>query len=338
MIDYAKIWCRNLTDIERILANESIEFEGRYSRNSGESFSYPLKGTWGEWKFEIKQPYNKEKVNNNEPPSLCEITGSFHHFWNKGTNWNDFHFKDLLTSIIDLCNFLQVNPYSMTIRNLEFGVNVRPELNASEVLKNVVCYKNRESIKAIEDGKYFTEYKLDDYYLKLYDKGLQARKLWGIDVGNVLRFEIKAMNRGYINDARIKTLADLLKIENLQVLGKKINKVFKEVVFDDNTINPDTLPPHDQRNYLRMNNPRNWTNNRKKKSSTITAREQRFRAIVSKYGGLKLHSSLKQIILEKTEELLRVNEVDIIQANEYLEHCKLCEYSYLIYTQKTYKV
>lgn len=326
LIDYVKIWVTDCTDITRILANELIEYKGNYSRNTGEILSYPLTGRWNVWEFEIKSA------------TWLQITGSLHKFWNKGTNGNDFYLIDLLTSITDLCNILQINPHNMSLHNLEFGVNIRPDQNASVILQNVICYKNRESIRGITEDKFFIEFAMGEYYLKLYDKGKQARKVWGIDIGNVLRVEVKAMNSGYFADAGVKTLADLLNSDNLQVLGKKINKVFRDVVFDDYTITPDAMTVHDQKNYLLLRNPREWTNHRGCKDSTIAAREKRFRAIVGKYGSLNLHNTLSSMIADKWNELLTATPDTLQRIEDYLQHCKLCGNSYLIYTPKTYKV
>ena len=308
------------------MANESIEWTGNYNRNTGEISEYPLTGKWDVWEFEIKSA------------TWIEVTGSLHKFWNKGTNGNDFHYSDLLTSITDLCNELQVNPYEMTLHNLEFGVNIKPAINASKIAKNVICYKNTESIKAIGSGIYFIEFPMQEYFVKLYDKGLQARMLWGIDIGNVLRFEIKAMRQRYFADAGIKTVADLLNVDSLKVLGKKINKVFGEVVFDDHTIDPDQMTAPDRKVYTELCNPRKWAENKENRTSTIVARENRFRAIVGKYGGLKLHSTLSEMINRKCSELMTVTPEITERVKDFLNHCQLCRNSYLIYTHKTNKV
>ena len=146
LIDFVKIRCEHNADIRRILAKESIEFTGNYNRNTAEISEYPLKGKWNVWDFEIKSP------------TWIEITGSLHKYWNKGTNGNDFHYPDLLTSIIDLCNELQVNPNEMTLHNLEFGVNIKPAINASKILENVICYKNKKSKTEWDTGMFFIEF------------------------------------------------------------------------------------------------------------------------------------------------------------------------------------
>ncbi len=326
MIDWCKHWVRNEAGVGLILNNDLINFKGLHWRNTGEIIDYPVYGKWDEWEFEIKSP------------TWLEMTGSHHKFWNNGTNGNDFFLKDLLSSVIKLCNQLKVNPYNFTTHNIEFGVNIRPKVNASIILQNIICFKNRECIKVINEGKYFIEFEMDDYYLKIYDKGLQARTVWGMDIGNVLRFEIKARNSSYPDNAKINTLVDLLNPNKLQILGKKINKVFKSLIFDDPTIDPDIMTPSDKIIYLRYRNPREWLVNGQGKTSTITARENRFREVVAKYGSLNLHNTLSLMIADKWDELLAATPDVLQDIDGFLEHCKLCGISYLRYTHKTHKV
>lgn len=308
--------------IARISGNNIFNFIGNYNIDTHEILPYPQKGEWQKFQF-IK--YN---------PFIIEITGSIHNYWNNGTNGNDFFINDLFTAIINFCNTLNVNPYHLTIHNLEFGVNIRPQINASAIIKNIICYKNTLPIKELKTNKYFIEFEMYEYYFKIYDKGLQSLKEWKKDIGNVLRVEIKSMTSGFIEDANIKTLADLLIIDNLQVLGRKINKLFKDLVFDDHTINPDLLSKPDYKNYMKLSNPRTWHKNKDNKTSTIKEQEKRFRVIVNKYGTLQLDTTIATLINDKWNELLTPIDGTIAAINDYLQHCKDCGNSYLEYTRK----
>lgn len=326
MDDYIKCSTNNSIEIQNVLQNPGIDFKGIHSVKTGEILPYPQTCKVGEWELILHSP------------TLLQITGSLHKYWNNGTNWNDFKIENLLTAIIKLCNRLQINPYNMKIHNLEFGVNITPAIDATEILKNVICYKNKESIKGIDDSKYFLEFDKEQYYLKMYDKGKQARIAWKLDVGNVLRVEIKARDSKYISFGNIKNLADLLDLNNNKLLGRKINKVFEDVVFDDHTIQVSEMTKPDRKIYEKYRNPRVWTANKKNRNSTIVAQENRFRAIVLKYGKLKLHSTLTQMIKDKWSELITATPDTISAINDYLTHCKLCRNSYLIYTPKINKV
>lgn len=322
MIDNVKLRTDFDYAIARISGNNNFNFIGNHIIDTGEKCMLPEKGKWGKFQF-IK--YNE---------FMIEIKGSLHNYWNNGTNENDFFIYHLLTAIIDFCNILNVNPYHLTIHNLEFGVNIRPQLNASKIIDNIISYKNKLPIKELKTNKYFIEFEMCEYYFKIYDKGLQSKEIWGKDIGNVLRIEIKSMTSGFIADANIKTLSDLLNIEKLQVLGKKINKLFKYLVFDDHTIKPDLLSKPDHKNYMLFCNPRTWHKNKNIRTSTIVAKENRFRVIVNKYGTLQLDTTIPNLINEKWNELLTPIDGTIAAINDFLQHCKDCGFSYLEYTKK----
>lgn len=326
MVDYVKLWIRNRADILRILANHSIDFKFNVKGKTGEILEYPQTCTVSVWEFKLLSP------------NFLQITGSLHKYWNDGTNWNDFKIENLLTAIIKLCNWLQVNPNNITIHNLEFGVNITPEINATEILKQVICYRNIRAKEEINNKKYFTEYILGKYILKFYDKGKQARNEWGLNVGNVLRVEVKAMDSSYFSFCNIKNLADLLDTNNHKLLGCKINKVFENVVFDDPTLRVSDMTKSERKVYEKYKNPRVWIANKKNRNSTIVAQENRFRAIVAKYGKWKLHSTIAQMIKDKWSELSTPTTDTISAINDYLIHCKLCGIYYLEYNPKINKV
>ena len=252
MIDWGKYWLRDPAAIKRILANPDIEWKGTHSINSGEVLEYPITGKWKQWDFEIKSP------------TWLEIEGSLHKYWNNGGNQNDFTLPALYKSVVGFSKFLHVSPYSLTIHNLEFGLNIHPTLNASEIMRDIICFKNRSPIKPIDDDRgFYIEFDTYDYYFKIYDKGKQY------NTTNTLRIEIKAKNSGFLKFASIYTMADLLNVNNLKSLGRKIDNLLGKVVFDDNTINPNILSIPDNKVYQFLINPRAWIDYRKKKSTTM---------------------------------------------------------------------
>lgn len=324
MIDYVKIWVRNYHNVNKILGNDAIDFKGQHSIKSGEVYHYPILGNYSVFDVEIKSP------------TWCEIKGSLHRYWNKGTNENDFTFQSLIESIVNLCNFIKINPFELSIHNMEFGVNIKPEIDATRILKNIICYKNKEAIKQIDSKKYFIEFEMDNYYIKVYDKGLQSKKKWEIDNGNVFRFEVKSMRNSHFRNSGVKTLGDLLNLDHLQVLERKIHNVFQFVVFDDDEIDTTKMNARDRKHYLKWSNPRTWTNYNK--NSTIAAQEKRFKDIVSKYGVLRLSEQIGGLIEAKTKELLTIDAATEIELNKVVEHYKKCGNSYLIYTRNNHNI
>ncbi len=313
MIDWGKYWTRDAALVNRILANKALDFKESHSTKTGEITEYPKFATWKCWEFEIKSP------------TWLEVRGSLHKYWNGGaSNENDFKLHDLYVAVANFCKFLQVSPYDLTVHNLEFGVNIRPAVDASAIMRDVVCFKNRMSKNPIDNDKgYFIEFETDEYYFKIYDKGLQAQEVWKKKAGNILRVEVKATNSGFLQFAHIHTMADLLNPGNLQLLGRKLDSVFKHIVFDDDTIDTTTMSAPDKKVYLALINPRIWAKYWKKKTTTIRAREHRFRAIVAKYGAKKHNLTLSKLVHSKWQELLIHTAHTKQEIKKFLKSCKL---------------
>jgi hypothetical protein len=311
VIDWGKYWLHNPMLVERVLANPELDFKQVHSTRTGEIMEYPMKAKWKNWEIDIKSS------------SWMELRGSFHKHWNGGTNENDFTAYDLYIAVADVCDFLQVTPHDLSVHNLEFGLNVSPGINASEIIREILCYKNRMPTIPIDDGRgYFIEFKASDYYLKIYDKGKQSQEVWKLQAGNILRLEVKAMNSGFLEFANITTVADLLNPANLSLLGQKLEGFVKNVVFDDDTIKPTTLSRPDQVVYQQLSNPKVWERNRKKKTSTIRAQERRFKGIVSD-SGKKMHShTITKLVHDKWQQLVLLPEPALSEVKEYLRKCR----------------
>ena len=312
MIDWAKYWICDAASVNRIFENEELNFLEAHSTKTGLIYEYPKTAKWKCWEFEIKSH------------SFLEVSGSLHKHWNKGSNENDFTLRDLYSAIVDFCRFLKVSPYDMTVHNLEFGVNIVPDINASVIMRDIVCYKNRMAKNPIDnENGYFMEFETDEYYLKIYDKGLQAQEVWEMKAGNILRVEVKATNSGFLQFANILSMADLLDPNKLKLLGNRLDRIFKEVVFDDCAIKPNELKKVDSKVYQLLVNPRVWADCRKRKTTTIRAREHRFKEIVAKYGKMQHNSNLSKLVEKKWHQLLSHTTQTKQDIEKYLQSYRL---------------
>jgi hypothetical protein len=84
MLDYFKLWIIDNATINTVLSNDSIKKDFT-SNEDGEMIG--IKGKSQNWKIKTLSP------------SLLEIAGSIHKFWNKGTNENDFTFSNAILAI-----------------------------------------------------------------------------------------------------------------------------------------------------------------------------------------------------------------------------------------------
>lgn len=290
MTDYIKLWVENVAQIEKIYDLSLLDFNGQHSRKTGDIIEYPITCTWDVFKFELKSA------------TRLEITGSLHKYWNKGTNENDFKYTDIKTAIQNFCTDLNLDPKLAKLINLEIGVNVNPVYSASEIIEDLVCYKNERPLRPYEGRKnhfYFIEFKKGDHYLKVYDKGKQYKTV------NTLRIEYKEMRSRALISCGADTLNDLTNIKVLTLLGGKLVQYCKFLVFNDSTLNIEDLSKKDLSKYLIMANPNNWKIKKGEKNSTIYRKEKTFISIVQKYGKRDIYSYIETLVNDKVLELLQ---------------------------------
>ena len=292
MVDYFKLWIENIVQIQKIYNLPLLDFKGTHSLKTGDIIEYPIKCKWNVFEFELKSA------------TWLEITGSLHKYWNKGTNENDFKYIDVKTAIENLCKDLNLNPKLAKLINLEIGVNVNPVYAASEIIEDIICYKNERPLRPYEGRNndfYFIEFKKGDHYLKVYDKGRQYKTV------NTLRIEYKEMRSRGLISCGADTLNDLTNIKVLTLLGRKLVQYCKFLVFNDSTLNIEDLSKKDLSKYLTMANPNNWVIKKGEKNSTIYRKEKTFISIVQTYGKRVIYSYIETLVNDKVLELLQNN-------------------------------
>lgn len=300
MYDYFKLFIYDIEQINRIKAISGIDFLGKLSLKNGNLIEYPQTCKWQCFDFVLKSP------------TWLIIGGSIHKYWNNGTNETDFYFSDLVKALDRFCNQLQLNPELAIITNLECGVNVRPGANATSIIEDIICYKNKLPMRPYEDRDnsfHFIEFACGNYYIKVYDKGKQYHTV------NTLRFEFKAKRSKEINPAGVTTLQDLYKKEVLQVLGRKLMQFFNYVVFTDDDINSKKLTKANQKVFVEMENPNKWILGEGPKTSTQYRIERKFISIVNKYSQKQYFALLKNLITEKVNALQENEKCNLFLPN-----------------------
>lgn len=286
MLDYWKLWIYDTPTIERLLSypltdhTKTVDEHGVLKK---------LSGHYDGWKLEtLPHPYR------------LQITGSIHKWWNGGTNENDFEFSDAVGAIQDFCRLFRLPPSRAFIKNLEFGLNIQTTQNVSELMDQIICYNYGQPLRpySLKTDCYFMEFEQWDYYFKIYDKGKQYRAIRP-GIPETLRIEVKARNSRMLRFAKVRTLEDLLKIETLQVLGKKTATLLKGLVFDDDTIKAKELPPKDRKLYHELCNPKKWKGFKGAATATTRKKAARFKRIVEQYGRRRIYSYISQAVNDK---------------------------------------
>ncbi|WP_461115816.1 hypothetical protein [Spirosoma jeollabukense] len=219
-----------------------------------------------------------------------ELKGSLHKFHNNGQhNADQFTLNDLLLTLDELVHAYGFNLFDSKINKVEFGVNVELPFPVSQVLDNLVSYKNQPFSRDTSSGTPYYVCNFQRYAVKIYDKGKQK----GLAC-HMLRFEIRADKMEYFNGKGIElyTLADLLNSSNYGLLGALLVDTFKEILFDDPAINNAPLTPTNKEIYRNGRNPRYWQipdNLTPKQANAHRQRlnraRQRYRSLYEQYGG-----------------------------------------------------
>lgn len=283
MYDFMKGLITNRNVIRSVLENPTLDFKRTHFINTGEIIEFPVKGTLKNLEINV---FNQ---------NCLQIEGSLHQFWN-GTNENDFTLQNTCTTIREICSLLSIHPNSVKLVNLECGVNVTTSIHPADILNQIICYKNKLPTKPY-DPQNHVEFYLNERYIKLYNKGIL------FDISNLFRFEAKYMRSRGLNSMHIFTLEDLLKPESFLILSKELPTYLTPIIFDDNTIELNSLPKKDRYIYMLMKDGREWRKCTGNKRTVNVYREKRFQEIINNHGKLNIKSKLISLVENKLVEL-----------------------------------
>ena len=287
MYDYLKMWIEYKEDIDSLLSHSLLSFTGLYKTDTGEVIEYPKVADWGG--FEFKQ-FSQTRI---------QITGSLHKYWNNGTNENDFTLDNVISAIDRICKQFGIDARRVTIHNLEYGVNINSSFSSSEIIEDIICFKNVRPSWPYEGNDnqfYFIEFKKGNNYLKVYDKGKQYQTV------NTLRIEVKSMRSAELKQSGAITLNDLKSKSVFKVLGRKLMQFSANIVFNDSTIDLTRLSKKEYKIYNEMVNPRKWVL-KGGKTTTQYRREKKFIQIVNHYGSRNIYSHIRELVRDKVNEL-----------------------------------
>ena len=298
------------TNSEKLLANPILKnyWHADVMRNDGDI-------------REITAKYLKMKFTVREKNS--QIEGSIHYYKNNGKhNYDDFSCSDAIKTIDGFCNDFEIDPYRTQVNNLEVGVNVILPFPVKLVLDNLNSYKGDCFKPEIEDGMRYYQCKKKQFYIKIYDKGLQNNLPY-----NLLRFEIKVIRKQYFKKYEIPIywLSDLMNPEIYPPLAELLTATFKDILFNDNRIDKNDLNDAERIVYAEGSNPKTWEG--KSKTEQEKKKRQRFRAgFINLLKTHRKEENFRGITLEKicnkSRELSRIyeeNETDFKMNDTHLK-------------------
>ncbi len=292
MIDYIKMYVKNLKVAEKWLNSVYLKFNVEIGYNTGEISKNKIIANYRGLKFTI---FHKDTTLTKIV--RLQVTGSLHKYRNKGKhNYNDFDYSNLLEVIKELESKFYIHPYTTTIHNIEFGVNVFIMIEVNEMLKNLIAFKTYNFKTLSEDKQSIGKQLVNlNHRLKIYNKGKQSK----LKTKELLRVEMHYNKMNELKKYNITTLADLTSLRNLKPLIKEITNRWSNIIYYDKSINLKHLTPTQQKRVLYSAIPRNWVEYTKKQRMRA---KKRFKELMSKHGSTT-QKDINDIIVNKWAEL-----------------------------------
>lgn len=288
MIDFTKIRVKH-PDIQGIRNNPRLDWDQRTNEKTGE-----IKECTAVYHGLVFQILGGQYLN---------ISGSLHKHWNsingKGEqNYNDFSRYDLSLTVETFCKTFDLDPGNCIVENIEFGVNITPPVPVTNILNAAIHHKGKPFYWKRSLFMNYLECEHRQYFVKFYDKGLQFSQ------GEILRFEVKTRKMEYISRAKIETLSDLLKYENLTVLGSMLKDNFSLILFDDPTVNTAAMNQRDRSTVEQGRNPKYWDT---LKPDNFKKKRQRFKDLCINHGSVNFQEIVYPVIGQKWNDLITSN-------------------------------
>ena len=275
MLDLLKFKITDEIQINTIWNNELLEYVGKSERL---------------YIDEIKEKETKRYKNLYfiKHQNRLEVSGSIHYFYNDGLhNADDFYIEDCISAIIQIQNVFNIDLNKCQLINLEYGVNINPLINVTELIQSLIYHEKRQFTRPTT---YFS-FKLagNEAYkqIKAYDKGVQFPQ----QCENTFRFEVRSRQAKFIHSLGLFTLQDLTNISNYDVLITSLLKEWDNILLFDLSKDIDTkfINTSFWEDILK-NGSRNKFNNQKK-------------LYYKKLGTDNLHANIRKIIERRTKYL-----------------------------------
>jgi hypothetical protein len=284
MYDFLKI--RNDADEINILRNELLKFGFNQDINEPtEEITYPIKTKESYKTFDFKITENS-----------IFSQGTFHKYWQNGTNWGDFDLKQFEQAVNQYCKEFQVNPSKSQLHKVEFGVNITTPFVAT--LKNIrkvfVSYKGTpfESLKSYSGRTIGVECNLSQYRIKIYSKTLQYKLK-----ENVLRFEIQVKKMQKLSFEKVY-LSDLLKLSFTEHCKNELINVLQQIIIYDDSLKG--ISKKDKEFLKDVSNPNYWAG---LNSSNYYKKKSKYDDLVKNHSLNNMKIELINLVKEKGDVL-----------------------------------
>ena len=275
MLDLLKFKIIDEVQINTVWNNELLEYVGKSERL---------------YIDEIKEKQTKKYKNLYfiKHQNRLEVSGSIHYFYNDGLhNADDFYIEYCINAINQIKDLFSIDLNKCQIINLEYGVNINPIINVTDLIHNLVYHEKRQFTRPTTHFSFKLAGNEAYKQIKAYDKSVQFPH----ECENTFRFEVRSRQSKFIYSLGLFTLNDLTDITNYNVLIMSLLKEWDNVLLFDTSKDIDTKFFNSVfwEDILKNGN-RNKFNNQKK-------------LYYKKLGSNNLHSTIRNIIERKSKYL-----------------------------------
>ena len=217
-----------------------------------------------------------------------EISGSIHYFYNNELhNADDFYIEDCISAIIQIKNLFDLDLNKCKLINLEYGVNINPIINVTDLVHNLIYHSTRQFVRTTIHNDFKQAGNEAYKQVKAYNKSVQFPH----ECENTFRFEVRTREHKFLKKLGIVSLQDLVEISNYDKLITSLLNEWDNVLLFDLSKDIDTkfFNTHFWEDVLKNGN-RNKFNNQKK-------------LYYKKLGSDNLHSNIRNIIERRTKYL-----------------------------------
>ena len=306
MLDLFKFRITDVAQIDTVWNNELLEYVGKSERL---------------YIDEIKEKQIRKYKNLIfiKYQDRLEISGSIHYFYNDELhNADDFYIEDCISAIIQIKNLFDLDLNKCKLINLEYGVNINPIINVTDLVHNLIYHSTRQFVRTTIHNDFKQAGNEAYKQVKAYNKSVQFPH----ECENTFRFEVRTREHKFLKKLGIVSLQDLVEISNYDKLITSLLNEWDNVLLFDLSKDIDTkfFNTHFWEDILK-NGSRNKFNNQKK-------------LYHKKLGTDNLHSNIRNIIERRTKYLKCVHIPTITKVETAQVRIKFSECDYILKKKK----
>lgn len=288
--------------------------------------SFPVDGFYSYTDAEKKYPIRSRRDNMfiNITNKGATIENSLHKYFNNSVsdenqNFNDFYFCDIVYALDVLEHELQYSLSDTAVTRLEFGFNIDLDICPTQFLNhNVLFYDTKSPCYDPKNDRFMKikKFMYSEYEIKLYNKTLDhsrykmfATQLLGTQI---LRIEVKFKSKKILNNMGIYGLNDLKKPIVYKNLMAAFLLKYDNLLIIDSFDGNSNMTKKERKFIIESTHPNYWIKLKEvSHRNTVTNQKKKMEKFIVKYGLNSWKNQLRNDIINKFEELMNFNCIEV---------------------------